>query len=570
MASLSLRHIYKIYQGDVTAVKDFNLEIEDKEFIVFVGPSGCGKSTTLRMIAGLEDISKGELYIGDTLVNDVEPKERDIAMVFQNYALYHHMSVYDNMAFALKLRKMPKDEIEKKVTEAAKILDIEHLLKRKPKALSGGQRQRVALGRAIVRNPKVFLMDEPLSNLDAKLRVQMRTEISKLYRKLQTTFIYVTHDQVEAMTMGTRIVVMKDGIIQQVDTPQNIYNYPTNLFVAGFMGSPQMNFIDGVIEKSGNDLFASFNGNKIKFPADKCDALKSYIGKEVTFGIRPQSLSDDKELIANNPHSTIVGDIEVVEHMGAESYVYTKCGNASVTIRIEGTTNLKVGEKAKIYLDANTNGYKSESLVTKSFNEVYIGNRENGVIGSLSLGAAIDTVQKSFTQGGLKSTSDSSDFAINGRGFFVVQKGNEYLYTRDGDFTVGADGTLKTTSGDSVMGRNMNTGIMEPIFVGNNQYTLGANNILNVEGLANYQMVTADFEDYSTLKKVGDNYYTAENPIMDSVVKTHQGYLEGSNVNVTNEMVNMMSTMRNFQSSQSIFKMIDGTLDLAANSIGKV
>ena len=353
MASLSLRHIYKIYQGDVTAVKDFNLEIEDKEFIVFVGPSGCGKSTTLRMIAGLEDISKGELYIGDTLVNDVEPKERDIAMVFQNYALYPHMSVYDNMAFALKLRKMPKDEIEKKVTEAAKILDIEHLLKRKPKALSGGQRQRVALGRAIVRNPKVFLMDEPLSNLDAKLRVQMRTEISKLYRKLQTTFIYVTHDQVEAMTMGTRIVVMKDGIIQQVDTPQNIYNYPTNLFVAGFMGSPQMNFIDGVVEKSGNDLFASFNGNKIKFPANKYDALKSYIGKEVNFCIRPQSLSDDKELIANNPHSTIVGDIEVVEHMGAESYVYTKCGNASVTIRIEGTTNLKVGEKAKIYLNVD-------------------------------------------------------------------------------------------------------------------------------------------------------------------------------------------------------------------------
>ena len=353
MASLSLRHIYKIYQGDVTAVKDFNLEIEDKEFIVFVGPSGCGKSTTLRMIAGLEDISKGELYIGDTLVNDVEPKERDIAMVFQNYALYPHMSVYDNMAFALKLRKMPKDEIEKKVTEAAKILDIEHLLKRKPKALSGGQRQRVALGRAIVRNPKVFLMDEPLSNLDAKLRVQMRTEISKLYRKLQTTFIYVTHDQVEAMTMGTRIVVMKDGVIQQVDTPQNIYNNPTNLFVAGFMGSPQMNFIDGVVEKSGNDLFASFSGNKIKFPANKSDALKSYIGKEVTFGIRPQSLSDDKELIANNPQSTIVGDIEVVEHMGAESYVYTKCGNASITIRIEGTTNLKVGEKAKIYLDSN-------------------------------------------------------------------------------------------------------------------------------------------------------------------------------------------------------------------------
>ena len=354
MAEVILKNICKSYDNGFNAVKNVNIDIEDKEFVVLVGPSGCGKSTTLRMIAGLEDISDGELYIGDKLVNDIDPKDRDIAMVFQNYALYPHLSVYDNMAFALKLRKMPKDEIDKKVKEAAKILDLGHLLDRKPKALSGGQRQRVALGRAIVRNPKVFLMDEPLSNLDAKLRTAMRTEITKLHKSLGTTFIYVTHDQVEAMTMGTRIVVMKDGVIQQVDTPQNIYNYPTNLFVAGFMGSPQMNFIDGVIEKSGNDLFASFNGNKIKFPADKCDALKSYIGKEVTFGIRPQSLSDDKELIANNPHSTIVGDIEVVEHMGAESYVYTKCGNASVTIRIEGTTNLKVGEKAKIYLDANS------------------------------------------------------------------------------------------------------------------------------------------------------------------------------------------------------------------------
>ena len=355
MSFIEFKNITKKYKGnDKNSVTGFTLDVDKKEFIAFVGPSGCGKSTTLRMMAGFEEITSGDLYIDGKRINEVAPADRGISMVFQNYALYPHMSVYDNMAFALKLRKMPKDEIEKKVTEAAKILDIEHLLKRKPKALSGGQRQRVALGRAIVRNPKVFLMDEPLSNLDAKLRVQMRTEISKLYRKLQTTFIYVTHDQVEAMTMGTRIVVMKDGVIQQVDTPQNIYNYPTNLFVAGFMGSPQMNFIDGVIEKSGNDLFASFNGNKIKFPADKCDALKSYIGKEVTFGIRPQSLSDDKELIANNPHSTIVGDIEVVEHMGAESYVYTKCGNASVTIRIEGTTNLKVGEKAKIYLDANS------------------------------------------------------------------------------------------------------------------------------------------------------------------------------------------------------------------------
>ena len=242
MANLSLKHIYKVYPGDVTAVKDFNLEIADKEFIVFVGPSGCGKSTTLRMIAGLEEISKGELYIGDRLVNEVEPKERDIAMVFQSYALYPHMTVYDNMAFGLKLRKVPKDEIDKKVKDAAKILDIEHLLDRKPKALSGGQRQRVALGRAIVREPKVFLMDEPLSNLDAKLRVQMRTEIAKLHQRLQTTFIYVTHDQVEAMTMGTRIVVMKDGIVQQVDSPQEIYNNPANIFVAGFIGSPQMNF----------------------------------------------------------------------------------------------------------------------------------------------------------------------------------------------------------------------------------------------------------------------------------------------------------------------------------------
>ena len=269
MADLSLRHIYKIYSGDVTAVKDFNLEIQDKEFIVFVGPSGCGKSTTLRMIAGLEEISKGELYIGGKLVNDVEPKERDIAMVFQNYALYPHMTVYDNMAFALKLRKAPKEEIDKKVRDAAKKLDIEHLLDRKPKALSGGQRQRVALGRAIVREPKVFLMDEPLSNLDAKLRVQMRTVISKLYQDLETTFIYVTHDQVEALTMGTRIVVMKDGIIQQVDTPLNIYNTPNNLFVAGFIGSPQMNLINGLAIEEGGKVYCKFENNKVLLPEEK-------------------------------------------------------------------------------------------------------------------------------------------------------------------------------------------------------------------------------------------------------------------------------------------------------------
>ena len=354
MANLSLKHIYKIYPGDVTAVKDFNLEIEDKEFIVFVGPSGCGKSTTLRMIAGLEDISKGELYIGDKLVNDVEPKERDIAMVFQNYALYPHMTVFDNMAFALKLRKVPKAEIEQKVTEAAKILDIEHLLKRKPKALSGGQRQRVALGRAIVRHPKVFLMDEPLSNLDAKLRVQMRTEITKLYRKLQTTFIYVTHDQVEAMTMGTRIVVMKDGVIQQVDSPINIYNNPANLFVAGFIGSPQMNFLEGKVEKDGNDVCAVFGENKIILPAEKAQILtkSGYVGKSVTFGIRPEHLSDDADLIAANPGSIVKGHVEVIELMGSESYIYTKCGNSSLNIKIEGSTELKIGEVASLYLKA--------------------------------------------------------------------------------------------------------------------------------------------------------------------------------------------------------------------------
>ena len=354
MAEVILKNICKSYDNGFNAVKNVNIDIEDKEFVVLVGPSGCGKSTTLRMIAGLEDISKGELYIGDTLVNDVEPKERDIAMVFQNYALYPHMTVFDNMAFALKLRKVPKAEIEQKVTEAAKILDIEHLLKRKPKALSGGQRQRVALGRAIVRHPKVFLMDEPLSNLDAKLRVQMRTEITKLYRKLQTTFIYVTHDQVEAMTMGTRIVVMKDGVIQQVDSPINIYNNPANLFVAGFIGSPQMNFLEGKVEKDGNDVCAVFGENKIILPAEKAQILtkSGYVGKSVTFGIRPEHLSDDADLIAANPGSIVKGHVEVIELMGSESYIYTKCGNSSLNIKIEGSTELKIGEVASLYLKA--------------------------------------------------------------------------------------------------------------------------------------------------------------------------------------------------------------------------
>ena len=269
MADLQLKHVYKRYPNGFVGASDISLDIADKEFIILVGPSGCGKSTTLRMIAGLEEISEGELYIGGKLMNDVAPKDRDIAMVFQNYALYPHMTVYDNMAFALKLRKTPKDEIKKRVTEAAKILEIEHLLDRKPKALSGGQRQRVAMGRAIVRSPKVFLMDEPLSNLDAKLRVAMRTEIKKLHHRLQTTFIYVTHDQTEAMTMGTRIVVMKDGIIQQVDTPMNLYSEPCNVFVAGFIGSPQMNFINATLSSKNDEIWATFGENTIKIPEGK-------------------------------------------------------------------------------------------------------------------------------------------------------------------------------------------------------------------------------------------------------------------------------------------------------------
>ena len=264
MASLSLKHIYKKYPGGVTAVSDFNLEVKDKEFLVLVGPSGCGKTTTLRMIAGLEEITEGELFIGDRLVNDVAPKDRKIAMVFQNYALYPHMSVYENMAFGLKLNKTPKEEIKRRVEEAARILDITHLLDRKPKALSGGQKQRVALGRAIVRNPMVFLLDEPLSNLDAKLRAAMRTELTKLHNRVGTTFVYVTHDQVEAMTMATRIVVMKDGLIQQVDTPQNLYDTPVNIFVAGFIGTPQMNFINGALEKKGDDVYFNFENVSIK------------------------------------------------------------------------------------------------------------------------------------------------------------------------------------------------------------------------------------------------------------------------------------------------------------------
>ena len=353
MANVSLRHVYKIYDGGVTAVTDFNLEIADKEFIILVGPSGCGKSTTLRMIAGLEDISKGELYIGDTLANDVAPKDRDIAMVFQNYALYPHMTVYDNMAFGLKLRKFSKEEIKRRVEEAARILGIEQYLDRKPKALSGGQRQRVALGRAIVRNPKVFLLDEPLSNLDAKLRAQMRTEISKIYQRLGTTFIYVTHDQTEAMTMGTRIVVMKDGFIQQVDTPQHLYDMPCNMFVAGFIGSPQMNFMDAVCSVKGDDVTLTVGKHVLKVPASKKQALinGNYDGKTVVLGIRPEDVHDSQAFISNSPDSIIESEIKVYELLGAEVFLYFDVEGTQMTARVNPRTTLRTGDKAVFALD---------------------------------------------------------------------------------------------------------------------------------------------------------------------------------------------------------------------------
>ena len=357
MASISLKSIYKIYPGDVTAVSDFNLEIEDKEFIILVGPSGCGKSTTLRMIAGLEEISKGELYIGDRLVNDVPPKDRDIAMVFQNYALYPHMTVYKNMAFGLELRKTPKDEIDKRVRDAARVLDIEHLLDRKPKALSGGQRQRVALGRAMVRNPAVFLLDEPLSNLDAKLRTAMRTEIIKLHQRLGTTFIYVTHDQTEAMTMGDRIVVMKDGIIQQVDTPQNLYDYPCNMFVAGFIGSPQMNFLDATLVKEGDKYFVDLGDDRLLINAEKATknaaALDAYVGKTIKAGIRPEDIKDDEEFLDRHKDAQITANVEVSELMGSEIYLYLTYKGYKMTARVAPNSTAKNGNDVKVALNTN-------------------------------------------------------------------------------------------------------------------------------------------------------------------------------------------------------------------------
>ena len=364
MAGLSLRSIYKKYAGGVIAVSDFNLEIQDKEFIILVGPSGCGKSTTLRMIAGLEEISEGELYIGDRLVNDVAPKDRDIAMVFQNYALYPHMTVFENMAFGLKLRKVPKDEITRKVEEAARILDITHLLDRKPKALSGGQRQRVALGRAIVREPQVFLLDEPLSNLDAKLRAQMRTEISKLHQKLGTTFIYVTHDQTEAMTMGDRIVVMKDGFVQQIDSPQTLYEAPVNLFVAGFMGSPQMNFIDSVLRKVNGKYTVEFGfderkgtGKKyfVELPESKVDesVLAEYVDKEIIMGIRPENIHDEEMFLSAATTGIVDATVDITEMMGAETYLYLTVEGISLTARVSPRSTARPQDVIKVAIDTN-------------------------------------------------------------------------------------------------------------------------------------------------------------------------------------------------------------------------
>lgn len=353
LANLSLQHVYKKYTGNVVAVTDFNLEIADKEFVVLVGPSGCGKSTTLRMIAGLEEISDGDLFIGPKRMNDVAPKDRDIAMVFQNYALYPHMTVYQNMAFGLKLRHFPKAEIDKRVREAAQLLDITPYLQRKPKALSGGQRQRVALGRAIVREPQAFLMDEPLSNLDAKLRVQMRTEISKLHKRLQTTFIYVTHDQTEAMTMGDRIVVMKDGFIQQVATPQEIYNFPRNLFVAGFIGSPSMNFLTGVIEERTGGLAFVAPSVSLAIPEGRAEAIRKagVVGKQVVFGIRPEHIHDEPVYMETYPQGVFEANVDVVEHMGSEMYLMMDVQGQPATARIVARGDVKVGDRLKLAVD---------------------------------------------------------------------------------------------------------------------------------------------------------------------------------------------------------------------------
>lgn len=357
MASVTLAGVSKVYPGNVTAVSDFNMEIEDREFVILVGPSGCGKSTTLRMIAGLEDITAGDLYIDGQRMNDVPPKDRDIAMVFQNYALYPHMSVFDNMAFGLKIRKTPRAEIRQRVTEAARILEIEDLLDRKPAALSGGQRQRVALGRAIVRNPKVFLLDEPLSNLDAKLRTTMRAELTKLHQELQTTFIYVTHDQTEAMTMGTRIVVMKNGFVQQIAAPQELFDDPCNLFVATFIGTPQMNVCKAMLEGGPKEAFLRFGEGgaeeRLRLPAAKTEqpVLAPYFGREVLFGLRPNDIHADPDYIAQHPEQLVDVTVEFVERLGAESNIFCKAAGVEFSAVADSRHLVENGAQTRLAFD---------------------------------------------------------------------------------------------------------------------------------------------------------------------------------------------------------------------------
>lgn len=347
MASVTYDHVTKRF-GDVLAVNDLDIQIEDKEFLVLVGPSGCGKSTALRCLAGLEDISEGRIIIGDQVVNDVAPKDRDIAMVFQSYALYPHMSVFDNMAFGLKLRKTPRDEIKRRVEEAAEVLGIRPLLERKPRQLSGGQRQRVAVGRAIVREPKVFLFDEPLSNLDAKLRVETRANISKLHQQLQTTFIYVTHDQVEAMTMATRIAVLNAGILQQIDTPQSLYDLPDNLFVAGFIGSPAMNFFPATIEKEDGRLYVEAEAFQVKVPEDKASTFEPYVDKKVVFGLRPEDIHNPEFAPPNIDAQPVEAKVDVTELMGNEIFVYLNSGDHSYVARVDPRTRVHMGDEVQV------------------------------------------------------------------------------------------------------------------------------------------------------------------------------------------------------------------------------
>jgi multiple sugar transport system ATP-binding protein len=350
MASVTYQNVIKRF-GDLEIIKNLNIKVEDKEFLVLVGPSGCGKTTALRLLAGLEEITDGEILIGDRVVNDVAPKDRDIAMVFQSYALYPHMSVFDNMAFGLKLRKMPKEEIKKRVTEAAEVLDITHLLDRKPRQLSGGQRQRVAVGRAIVREPKVFLFDEPLSNLDAKLRVQMRTEISKLHQRLQTTFIYVTHDQTEAMTMASRIAVINKGILQQLDTPQMLYDKPNNLFVAGFIGSPSMNFFPAKLSVSGGKVVAEMESFKVQIPDALSGPYKNMDGRKVIFGIRPENIHDPDFAPPNIHGEKVPAKVDVTELMGNETFLYLVSGKNSFIARVDPRSHKRIGDDVQVIFD---------------------------------------------------------------------------------------------------------------------------------------------------------------------------------------------------------------------------